>query len=269
MNQLPTVFHITHWKAGSQWVREVLKHCAPDRFVPQELGMVQFYERPISPGRIYASVYTSWPLFQAIVRPMSASSSWPIKKVLKLPQVFLRNGYNFQLKLRPLITFFVMRDLRDTLISFYFSFKVSHPLLTDEHIKLRHTLESMNEEDGMLYLLDLKIDNIANIQRSWLDRGVLIVKYEDLIKNEYNEFERIFDYCKIKTERSRLHEVVSSNSFEKATGRKPGTENINAHLRKGIAGDWQNHFTEHLKKEFKLRYSDTLIRTGYETDSNW
>ena len=63
--------------------------------------------------------------------------------------------------------------------------------------------------------------------------------------------------------------MVTFNSFEKATGRTPGTEDVNAHLRKGIAGDWQNHFTDRLKTEFKRRYSETLIRTGYEKDSNW
>ena len=29
----PTVFHITHWKAGSQWVAEILKYSDIERFV--------------------------------------------------------------------------------------------------------------------------------------------------------------------------------------------------------------------------------------------
>ena len=33
----PTVFHLTHPKAGSQWIREMLKYAAPNRFVGQRV----------------------------------------------------------------------------------------------------------------------------------------------------------------------------------------------------------------------------------------
>jgi hypothetical protein len=269
MNQLPTVFHITHWKAGSQWVREILKFCAPDRFLPQELAMVQFYDRPILPGRIYASVYTSRTKFQSILRPLSAPSYWFGKRLIKSPRLFFRNCLNFQIRSKPVINFFVMRDLRDTLVSFYFSYKISHPLQTDRQVNIRQTLSNLSEEDGMMMMLDQQIDTIADIQRSWLNSGALIIKYEDLIADEHAQFERIFDYCKIDIDRKRLHEVVSYNSFEKTTGRAPGTEDVTAHLRKGVAGDWQNHFTERLTLEFKRRYSETLIKTGYEKSNDW
>jgi hypothetical protein len=54
-----------------------------------------------------------------------------------------------------------------------------------------------------------------------------------------------------------------SNSKASSNGEKP------SHYRKGQAGDWVNYFTEGHKDEFKRRYGDLLIKTGYETDYNW
>ena len=43
-------------------------------------------------------------------------------------------------------------------------------------------------------------------------------------------------------------EAVCSCRFENLSeGRKRGEENIAAHTRKGIAGDWQNYFTPKIK----------------------
>lgn len=53
--------------------------------------------------------------------------------------------------------------------------------------------------------------------------------------------------------------------FAKLTGgRRPGEENVNSHFRKGVAGDWQNHFTPKVKDVFDLRYGETLQRLGYD-----
>ena len=44
---------------------------------------------------------------------------------------------------------------------------------------------------------------------------------------------------------------------------------MTAHQRKGIAGDWRNHFSDELKGDFKERWGDLLIATGYERDLDW
>ena len=64
--------------------------------------------------------------------------------------------------------------------------------------------------------------------------------------------------------------VFYNNSFQvKTSGRKPGEEDVKNHLRKGVPGDWINHFNEDHKAYFKERYGDILIKLGYEIDSNW
>ncbi len=48
-----------------------------------------------------------------------------------------------------------------------------------------------------------------------------------------------------------------------AGGRRPGEENVNSHFRKGVAGDWKNHFTPKVKEAFDARYGKNLQALGY------
>ena len=56
----------------------------------------------------------------------------------------------------------------------------------------------------------------------------------------------------------------------KCTGRKPGNEDIQAHERKGIAGDWRNYFTDRVSTELgRVCYGSLLVATGYEKGFAW
>lgn len=66
-----------------------------------------------------------------------------------------------------------------------------------------------------------------------------------------------------------VREVVAARSFEKLTGRKKGQENRNTHLRKGVPGDWANHFSEVHVQQFKDRYGDLVLKLGYEETPDW
>ena len=63
--------------------------------------------------------------------------------------------------------------------------------------------------------------------------------------------------------------IVKHNFAKKTKGRLPGQENPSHHYRKGVSGDWKNHFTEKHKKYFKENFNDLLIKLGYEKDDNW
>jgi len=199
----------------------------------------------------------------------------------------------------------VIRDLRDTLVSLYFSWKISHFFHLPWQHRCRQLLNSVNKEQGLLYFIGQReisrfdgnldspflktnyelanrldnaaliiwmskiLDYIVNIQLSWLNDDALLIKYEDLITDEFMLFEQIIDYCQISVTRKRLHEIVRYNTFEAVTGRKAGQEDIRAHQRKGIVGDWRNHFSGRVKEAFKERFGEVLIKTRYECDLNW
>jgi hypothetical protein len=40
-------------------------------------------------------------------------------------------------------------------------------------------------------------------------------------------------------------------------------------MRKGVIGDWRNHFTEEACKVFDQFAGNELIRLGYEKDHSW
>ena len=68
----------------------------------------------------------------------------------------------------------------------------------------------------------------------------------------------------------RVLGILHECDFRQRTkGRKPGEEDRGSHFRKGVRGDWLNHFNlEHLYA-FKERYEDLLFQFGYESEPDW
>ena len=63
---------------------------------------------------------------------------------------------------------------------------------------------------------------------------------------------------------------VEAASFEQLSGgRSKGEEDSSSFYRKGVAGDWRNHFTEEDRRVFKEEAGELLIRLGYERDLDW
>jgi hypothetical protein len=235
------IVHATHWKAGSQWVRAVLEGAQPQRAVPVKDDMSHVTADPIVRGGIYTPVYLPrWVVDESIPRDI------------------------------PQARFAVIRDLRDTLISWYFSLKCSHS--SNEFIdRIRPVLAGLSEEEGLIHLIQLQagLQPMVDIQTSWLRGPDLVVRYEDMIADEQGQFQRIFEHCRIPVPPRRRREIVREHSFESKAGRRPGVEDPANHRRKGIAGDWQNHFTPGVKGAFKERFGRVLVETGYETGTDW
>lgn len=238
---MPTLIHVTHWKAGSQWIRRILTECVPDLIVPPRIGEVQFVHWPIQAGRIYPTVYVTRQQFDQA----------------RLPENSTR--------------FVVIRDLRDTLVSAYFSLRFSHTIEETTLAHLRHTLAALDEEHGLLHLIREWLPQCAAIQSSWFESGEPLIRYRDLLDRDLEILEPLLlDRCQLPVSRERFREVVMASRFENLTKcRSRGTEDVSAHERKGIAGDWQNHFTDRVKDAFKLRYGGLLVATGYEKDFDW
>ena len=235
----PAVFHITHHKAGSQWVKSILEGAAPDRFIPAQRQVAHVLGQPLAPGKVYPTVYLTRDRFEA----------------LDLPQPHRR--------------FIIIRDLRDTLVSLYFGLKVHHHLFRNDQREVRALLNNCDVEAGLIFLIYERLSKSADIQHSWLGAEELTVHYEDLLREPFDHFARIMAHCEINIEPERLRELVETRNFRNVARRLPGEENIRSHQRKGIAGDWRTHFTDRVKDAFKQRYAQLLIDTGYETTTAW
>lgn len=96
------------------------------------------------------------------------------------------------------------------------------------------------------------------------------VRYEDLRINAVDEMQRVLatDFAQ-HVDMEKLRAIVERYSFQAQTGRTEGTENKTSFLRKGIIGDWRNHFSQDAAQVFDRFGGQALIDLGYESDRSW
>lgn len=115
-----------------------------------------------------------------------------------------------------------------------------------------------------------KVGGAANQGRKYFGERYVEVKYEDLLRQPEEELRRLLEFLGAEASEEVADRCVREASFEKlGEGRKRGEEDPTAFVRKGIAGDWKNVFTEQNKRTFKNQAGDLLIKLGYEEDEDW
>jgi len=214
-------------------------------------------------------------------------------------------NYHYVKQLNNYKGFHVVRDPRDVLVSAYFSHQYSHPTNNwPELAQHRSVIQSLPKDEGLL--LDMAFNKpFLDDMLSWDYQtvNVLQFKYEDFIRDPFHNFITVFKYLGIMVENpldylqlfsykafrrvSRqfghpvtLHNPKLSNDnlayylnsidFKQASGgREKGQEDPKSHYRKGIPGDWINHFKPQHIAYFVNHYNPVLLKLGYETDPNW
>ena len=99
--------------------------------------------------------------------------------------------------------------------------------------------------------------------------GVLILRYEDLLEDTARELGQISAHLGLDTSPTDHATLAERHSFQATSGRRPGQEDRVAHQRKGIAGDWKNHFTRAAAEAFADYGGRALVALGYEPDDGW
>lgn len=172
----------------------------------------------------------------------------------------------------------MIRDPRDMLISGYFYHKwcnekwcnINKDKFNGKTYK--EMLNTLPKDDGIIFEMQHSFKFNLNSMTEWNYYNPLILelRFEDMINNEEFLFSKVFEhYGLTKREIKQALKIVGRYKFEKKTGRKKGEEQTNHHLRKGIAGDWENHFSEKTRAEFKKLFPGALYKLGYEPDDNW
>jgi len=99
--------------------------------------------------------------------------------------------------------------------------------------------------------------------------GIHACSYEALLTDGRGVARGVLDYLALPYDEALLTHLLDRSSFRYYTGRDPGQENRKRFYRKGIAGDWKNHFRDEDKRIFKEIAGDLLIQLGYEKDLDW
>jgi hypothetical protein len=91
------------------------------------------------------------------------------------------------------------------------------------------------------------------------------LRYESLLTDPEPVVTQLFEFLNVDASPEMVNKCIDSASFEKASGgRKPGEENKSSDVRKGIAGDWQNHFDESIMEEYLKLAGPLLKQLGYQ-----
>ena len=163
----------------------------------------------------------------------------------------------------------LVRDGRDVLTSGTFDWLLKDAQGTDRHQffvdkKPDMTLNRFFDEDV--------IKKWGNNWRETIDAfsdapADLQITYENLKANFDQEIGKVFDIVEASP---ATNDEIREVTFEQMSGRKEGDSSApTAKARKGIVGDWKNHFTSIDGQQFDACCGDALIQMGYESDREW
>jgi hypothetical protein len=130
----------------------------------------------------------------------------------------------------------------------------------------------VNEEGRTKSLRDAVLDWRKKMEahRSYVaEHGVYSCSYESLLTDGEATVRGILDLLDLPADRATVADMIRRSSFKFTTGRDNGREQSRSFYRKGVAGDWVNHFSEADKRVFKDLAGDTLIEFGYEKSLDW
>lgn len=171
---------------------------------------------------------------------------------------------------------FLLRDPRDIVVSYTFFVTKEH--WTHHHYYYTEVLKT-KEERLMKTILGFpgdekkKIRPLASIGEimeghiPWLlENDILICKFEDLVgeagggndDKQHQTIRKISHY---------INRPIDDDQLRTIAKKMYSTKSLT--FRKGLIGDWRNHFTPEHKEAFKKVANEILIKLGYESDYSW
>ncbi|HET9225254.1 MAG TPA: sulfotransferase [Thermoanaerobaculia bacterium] len=122
--------------------------------------------------------------------------------------------------------------------------------------------------------------DFAEAARNWRDdmeahlkhaerHPVFACSYEKLLGDGAAVAKELFEFLDLPGDDALIRDILERSSFRFYAGRERGQEDRKRFYRKGIAGDWKNHFGDEDKRIFKEIAGEMLVRLGYEKDLSW
>ncbi|XP_060111880.1 sulfotransferase 2B1-like isoform X1 [Heteronotia binoei] len=239
------VFNLTYPKSGTTWMQEILSLIYSNG-EPTLSQSVPSWERvPWIEQKTAAEYLENRP------SPRLITSHLP-------PTVFPESFFASQAK-----AIYTVRDPRDVCVSLYYYAKMASFL---EH-----------KEDFGEFIETFAAGKI--LFGSWFDHvkgwltyrnrtNFLLLTYDDLLQNLQDTILRICQFLGKDLDASAVDSVVANASFETMKGNKMVNyslvpedimdQKVSPFLRKGISGDWKNHFTPEQSAAFHCLYQQNM-----------
>ncbi|WP_420349237.1 sulfotransferase family protein [Pelagibius sp.] len=91
------------------------------------------------------------------------------------------------------------------------------------------------------------------------------LRYEAMLEDTAAEMTRLFTWLDCDSTPATVEAVVARNAFSVLSGgRQPGEADAQSFLRKGISGDWKNHFDDECNALYCAHAGEALSAAGYE-----
>jgi hypothetical protein len=198
------IYHCCTQKTASMWFKRVFadpithKYTGLDIFplewresryfhIAEDLREISF-SRPLPDKTVGVNLYIHYPTFLAI--PKAASYK----------------------------AFFVFRDPRDIVVSWYFSARYTHSPLTPI-VRIRHDLAGLGPKEGLLYAIDY-LDRVGlfEAQRSWAlappqNHTFRPFYYEDLARDNVVFLQDLFAFLGIHLPQNAFQQLVERHRF--------------------------------------------------------
>ena len=126
---------------------------------------------------------------------------------------------------------YVVRDPRDVMVSLYFH------LLRNGEVPYNYCLKDLVIE---------RIDSWAVHIESWVSSADGILRYEDVLGDPVKSLGSAFSTMGFSVAPEVIVDASEVFRFEAMAKRKRGEEDVRSFFRKGVAGDWKNHFDHEL-----------------------
>ena len=166
---------------------------------------------------------------------------------------------NVELLKRLKIPYVILyRDLRDAAVSHFYYVKRTkwHPEFP--------VYEHMDVSTGLKHFAKTLLPAWRDWVLDWKENRdtatSMVVRYEDLLEDTLNVFRDMVHLYGLPD--TNVEKIVNEHQFSEMS--KKGD-----FFRKGVAGDWENQFTDEIKDLFKEKIGDFLVQEGYEKDLNW
>ena len=168
---------------------------------------------------------------------------------------------------------YLVRDGRDVMTSYYHYeyaykrgqkiFEPGMPLKSRLH-RARWKLQTTFVKSDFSQYLRKRGPEWGEHVMDWLEsEQISIIKYEDMIENTSGALRALYTKLGLDAESTVIDKAVDVFCFDRMTGRNAGKEEKGAFFRKGVAGDWINHFSKDDEEYFESVSGAALKRLGY------
>jgi hypothetical protein len=250
--EFTNIYHCCVYKTGSQWIRRIFS----DPRVYRWTGL-----KPINGARLCCDFNLKIP-----VRGRRKSEGFSPNTAVTGMYISYDNFVQTQ-KPDNYAAFFIIRDPRELVVSWYFSTRYTHPE-NPGVLKLRGQMAGMSDKTGIIFSIDhWKTTGLFDVLLQWYRAGqkddrVKLFSFEDLTgDNGYAHFKGIFVHCGISIPDNTFQKVYASHSAKNIVSKK-NTDKYASALKKGKM-KWPGYFDREVT-DFFLNVEPLLVdELGY------